>query len=65
MNHPPRLSPRTLILSGAALGLLLISLSVGWITLVRDRAIGALFPGPPWRALAVGGLAGAAFTAAT
>lgn len=63
MRDSPHLPPRTLIVGAAALGLLMILLAVGWIVLVRGRSIDTLFPTPPWRALAVGVLAGGLFAA--
>ncbi|GAB4445332.1 MAG: hypothetical protein Kow00120_15310 [Anaerolineae bacterium] len=58
------ISARVLIAGGAGLGLLMAGAAVGWIALLRQRSLGALFPPAPWGALAVGGLAGAAFAAA-
>ncbi len=62
-EQPPRLAPRTLLMAGAALGLVMVLLALGWTAGIRGRDMGAYFPEGAPGALALGALAGAGFAA--
>jgi membrane protease YdiL (CAAX protease family) len=62
-NETRVISPRTLLLAGAGLGLVMVVLAVAWAAL-RGRDLSALFPAGGDAALAVGIFAGSVFAAA-